>query len=205
MIEHMFFTVKRVFTPVKLACLLAPILPIQVERAKQIDSVSFLIPHLVDGATVFAASDDLLLAGVQVGMSVYQAQQIAPMARVVEPDEAIVETRGQMSFRLLADFIERTGLDRRRLESLILAGAFDSLGERRQLLWDLAEAFDIARRPQALPLHIADEHVAMRPMADNEKLVLTFATTAVTAGMHLAEVRRDAFARAGCLSYHYRC
>ncbi len=42
----------------------------------------------------------------------------------------------------------------------------------------------------------------MRPMADDEKLVLTFATTGVTAGMHLGEVRRDAIARAGCLSYH---
>ena len=76
------------FTPVKLACLLAPNLPIQVERAKQIDSVSFLIPHPVGGATVFAASDDLLHSGVEVGMSVYQARQIAPMARVVEPNES---------------------------------------------------------------------------------------------------------------------
>ncbi len=80
-------------TPVKLACLLAPNLPIQVERAKQIDSVSFLIPHPVDGATVFAASDDLLHAGVEIGMSVYQARQIAPMARIVEPDEATYHAR----------------------------------------------------------------------------------------------------------------
>ncbi len=116
--------------------------------------------------------------------------------------EAIIETRGQMSFRSLADFIERTQLDRRAVESLILAGAFDSLGERRQLLWDLAEAFDLARRPQALPLHIPDERAVMRPMAEDQKLALTFATTGVTAGMHLVEVRRDAFTRAGCWPYY---
>ena len=89
----MFCNVKRVIALAKLACLLAPNLPIQVQRAKLIESVSFLIPHPVDGATVFAASDDLLHAGVEIGMSVYQARQIAPTARIVEPDEATYHAR----------------------------------------------------------------------------------------------------------------
>jgi error-prone DNA polymerase len=38
-------------------------------------------------------------------------------------------------------------------------------------------------------------------MTEEQKLMRTFAATGVTAGMHLVEIRRDAFARAGCLSY----
>jgi error-prone DNA polymerase len=110
------------------------------------------------------------------------------------------------SFRSLADFVRRAcvpalGLDRRAVEALILAGAFDRFGERRQLLWDLAEAFDLARRPAPLPLAVPDERAALAPLSEAQKLMRTFAVTGVTAGMHLVEIRRDAFARAGCLSY----
>jgi error-prone DNA polymerase len=124
-----------------------------------------------------------------------------------ERAEAVVQLRGERPFRSLADFVTRactpqTGLDRRVVEALIMAGAFDDFGERRQLLWDLAEAFDIARRPAPqLPLEVPGEQARMRPMTAEQRLLRTFAATGVTAGMHLAELRRDAFARAGCASY----
>ncbi len=124
-----------------------------------------------------------------------------------ERAEAVVQVRGERPFRSLADFVARacppkTGLDRRVAEALIMAGAFDEFGERRQLLWDLAEAFDIARRPAPqLPLEVPDEQARMRPMTAEQRLLRTFAATGVTAGMHLAELRRDAFTRAGCASY----
>src|SRR6185436_12362191 len=106
-------------------------------------------------------------------------------------------------FRSLTEFVQRTGLDRRAVENLVLAGAFDTFGERRQLLWDLAAAFDLAYQPTPqLALDIPDERAAMQPMAADQRLLRTFATTGVTAGMHLTEIRRDAFARAGCLGYH---
>jgi error-prone DNA polymerase len=38
-------------------------------------------------------------------------------------------------------------------------------------------------------------------MPADERLLRTFATTGVTAGMHLTEIRRDAFTRAGCQPY----
>src|SRR6185295_17703278 len=63
---------------------------------------------------------------------------------------------------------------------------------------------DIARRPAAqgvLALDLPDERALMRPMPADQRLMRTFAVTGVTAGAHLTEVRRDAFARAGCLSY----
>ncbi len=113
----------------------------------------------------------------------------------------MVQIRGNQPFRSLAEFIQRTELERRAAESLILAGAFDSFGERRQLLWDLAEAFEIAHRPAPLPLDIPDEQASLLPMLPEQKLALTFATTGVTAGTHLVEIRRDAFTRAGCIPY----
>jgi len=124
-----------------------------------------------------------------------------------ERAEAVVQLRGERPFRSLVDFVARvctpqTGIDRRVTEALIMAGAFDDFGERRQLLWDLAEAFDIARRPAPqLALEIPDERAHMRPMTAEQQLLRTFAATGVTAGMHLSELRRDAFTRAGCTPY----
>jgi error-prone DNA polymerase len=125
----------------------------------------------------------------------------------LERAEALVVLRGARPFRSLADFVQRACgpgglLDRRAVEALVLAGAFDGFGERRQLLWDLAEAFEVARRPAAqLPLEVPDEQARMPPMSAEQKLLRTYATTGVTVGMHLVELRRDAFARAGCLAY----
>jgi error-prone DNA polymerase len=124
-----------------------------------------------------------------------------------ERAEALVQTRGEQPFRSVADLAARacappTGLDRRAVENLVLAGALDAFGERRQLLWDLAEAFDLARRPAPqLPLAVPDEQALLAPMPADLKLMRTFAATGVTAGPHLVEIRRDAFVRAGCLPY----
>jgi error-prone DNA polymerase len=120
-----------------------------------------------------------------------------------ERAEAIVQLRGEQPFTSLADFVGRTQLPRRPVEALTLAGAFDPFGERRQLLWDLAEAFQIASRSQEpqLWLDIPDERASLRPMTESQRLLRTFAVTGVTAGMHLVEVRRDAFTRAGCKTY----
>jgi error-prone DNA polymerase len=131
--------------------------------------------------------------------------------RGLGPDraEALVQARGDRPFASPADFVARVcgppvGLDRRAVENLVLAGALDAFGERRQLLWDLAEVFDLARRPASapqLPLVAPDEQAVLAPMLADLKLMRTFAATGVTAGPHLVEVRRDAFARAGCLPY----
>ena len=119
-----------------------------------------------------------------------------------ERAEAVVAARGAQPFQSLADFIRRTGLDRRALENLILAGAFDQFNERRQLLWDLAAAFDLVHQPAPqLPLLLADEQAQLAPMPADERLLRTFAATGVTAGAHLTEIKRDAFAQAGCATF----
>ncbi len=121
--------------------------------------------------------------------------------------EALAQVRAERPFVSVADLAARAcgppvGLDRRAMENLVLAGALDAFGERRQLLWDLAEAFELAQRPAPqLPLAVPDERAALAPMPADLKLMRTFAATGVTAGPHLAEIRRDAFARAGCLPY----
>lgn len=71
----------------KLACVLAPNLPIQIERQRRGEGVSLLITHPVDEASVYAFSDDAAEAGVQVGLSLYQARQMAPTALVVAANE----------------------------------------------------------------------------------------------------------------------
>lgn len=116
-----------------------------------------------------------------------------------EKAEAIVEEREQGPFVSLVDFIRRTKLPRRLMESLILAGAFDQFGERRQLLWDLAETLDIAKRPMRMLFEMPDERATMPPMTTSERVMATFAQTGVTVDTHLTELKRDAFDRERCL------
>lgn len=73
----------------KIACVLVPDLPIQVEQQRRNISLPILIPHPIDHSTVMAASPEAVEAGVRVGMSLYQAQQMAPTALVIEPDEMV--------------------------------------------------------------------------------------------------------------------
>ena len=71
----------------KIACVLVPDLPIQLEQQRRNLSLPILIPHPLDHSAIFAASPEATEAGVQIGMSLYQAQQMAPTALVIEPDE----------------------------------------------------------------------------------------------------------------------
>lgn len=111
----------------KIVCVLAAHLPIQIERQKLGANVPLVIAHPVDNTTVFAASEEVLVAGVQVGMSLYQAQQIAPNAhQVIEPDEmAYHAAHGAMeaALRAFSPVIETVGLgefvvDARGLEQI---------------------------------------------------------------------------------------
>ena len=65
----------------------------------------------------------------------------------------VIETERQRGpFRSLPDLVRRTRLDRPHVEAMVLSGALDDVGERRQLLWDIAEAYRLAKRPRELPL-----------------------------------------------------
>jgi error-prone DNA polymerase len=111
--------------------------------------------------------------------------------------ELLEDERRREPFISLTDLVRRTNLDRRHVEALVLAGALDYLGERRQLLWDIAEAYHLARRPSALPLSSRDERVRLPPMNAQTRMATTFASTGVSLEGHLTTLRRDAFTRAG--------
>lgn len=111
----------------------------------------------------------------------------------------ILTARGDHPFTSLVDVIDRTRLDRRAMESLVLAGALDPFGERRQLLWDLAAAFEEAARPGQMALRSPDEQAQMEEMTANERTLTTFGETGVTVDRHLADIYWAAFQRAKCL------
>lgn len=71
----------------KVACVLLPDLPVQIEQQRRNITLPIIVPHPVIGGVVLACSPEAAAAGVQAGMSLYQAQQMVPHAVVVEPDE----------------------------------------------------------------------------------------------------------------------
>ncbi len=117
------------------------------------------------------------------------------------PEQAarVLEERQRRPFASLRDLVQRTGLERRHVEALVLAGALDYVGERRQVLWDLAEAYHLARRPQQAPLNLsaADLHADLAPLDESARLAAAFAFTGAALDAHLTTLRRDAFTRAG--------
>jgi nucleotidyltransferase/DNA polymerase involved in DNA repair len=72
---------------IRLACVLADDLPIQIERQRQPVELPLLITNPTDAGLVFACSPETRANGVHPGMSVYQARQRVPHALVVPPDE----------------------------------------------------------------------------------------------------------------------
>ncbi len=78
---------------------------------------------------------------IRVGLK--QVKGVGEAAR-----QAIVEARGDVPFRSLADFCRRTAgqVPRDAVEALVLAGAFDSLHpNRRETLWQVPRALERAR------------------------------------------------------------
>jgi error-prone DNA polymerase len=113
-----------------------------------------------------------------------------------EQIDVILAERGRRPFGTLADFVRRTGLDRRQVHALVLAGGLDDLGERRQLLWDLAEAFRLAKRPPELGVQVPGERAAMLPMDAATRMATAFAYTGYSMEGHITELRRDIFVAA---------
>ena len=78
----------------------------------------------------------------------------------------ILTARAASPFTSLSDFCRRSRLPRRLIEQLIVAGALDIFGERRQLLWDLdtlrymEEELDLVFPPDAVDLPLLSEEEA---------------------------------------------
>ena len=98
---------------------------------------------------------------------------------------AVVEARRERPFQSLADLCHRTGLGRRVMESLIMAGALDRWHKsRRQLLWELQSALKAAKVAPALGLKPRGDP-AFSALPRHERLWLEQTYAGATAGAHL--------------------
>lgn len=95
------FAGRRTFVSI-----LIPDLPLQVERQRDPAITSFLVADTSQGR-VFAASIDVLKIGVERGMSLYKARQIAPFAQVIEADELAYFSRHEAVFTAVSSIVER--------------------------------------------------------------------------------------------------
>jgi error-prone DNA polymerase len=121
-----------------------------------------------------------------------------------EQTEAFCVERLRRPCTDLNDLVKRSRLPRKHVESLILSGGLEYMGEQRDLLWKLAEAFHLAKRPHNLiPLPLertASEMPVLAPMTAKEKLMHQFHATGITVGQHLTAAKDDVFRKAGALT-----
>ncbi len=107
-----------------IACLLADHLPIQVEQQRRRSDLPLLITHPVDTGLIFACSPEALAAGVQPGLSVYQARQMLPQALLLPPDEhAYHASHGALeaALRAYSPLVETVGLGEFLLDARALS------------------------------------------------------------------------------------
>jgi nucleotidyltransferase/DNA polymerase involved in DNA repair len=96
----------------RLANVLVPGLPVQVERQRR-GGGAFIIEHPIEQGVVFACSEDVARAGVQPGLSIYQAQQLAPQVVVVAADELTyhaLHSAGEAALRAFSPALETVAL-----------------------------------------------------------------------------------------------
>ena len=100
--------------------------------------------------------------------------------------EAIVEARERDGpFRDLADAMRRTGLQREAVESLLMAGAFDSLvSDRRAVLWEAGLLYCPAGAQQPLPLPVQQDMIDLPILSDWEAMLGEYRTMGVHPRSH---------------------
>lgn len=113
----MFYILKQeMFRMQRLTYVLIPGLPIQVEQARAGSDFSenTLIPDVLEGNAVYAASGALHEAGIRIGMPLAQARQIAPYASIIRNDETAyhaVHDRVVTALKTFSPSIETLGLE----------------------------------------------------------------------------------------------
>jgi len=115
-------------------------------------------------------------------------------------EEAIAsleKARSETPFSSLADFYRRAKVCREAVDSLILAGAIDSFGERRRLLWDIGILEHTSR--DALLFECPGYQVPLPNMTDWEKLAAEYSVQGLSAGVHPMKLMRDSLPGDGVL------
>jgi error-prone DNA polymerase len=91
----------------------------------------------------------------------------------------------------LADFMDKTGLQREVVNCLIYAGSFDSLGEdRRSLIWEAGLRYRPASQQLALDLPVVQDIVELTRFDDWERMESEYRTMGLYPNGHLMEKLR---------------
>jgi error-prone DNA polymerase len=101
--------------------------------------------------------------------------------------EAIVAARSRGGpFESLADAMERTGLQREAIESLVAAGAFDVLaGDRRAALWEVGLRYRPVDGQQRLGLPVEQDMAELPGLSEWEEMAGEYRTMGLYPGGHL--------------------
>ena len=106
--------------------------------------------------------------------------------------EAIVEARKRGGeFRSLADAMRRTGLQREAVESLVTAGAFDSMvRDRRSALWEVGLLYQHIGLQRALPMPVEQDMTDLPAMTDWETMAAEYETMGIHPDSHFMKYMR---------------
>jgi len=110
----------------------------------------------------------------------------------------IVAERQKTLYVSLDDFYFRTRLERKPVENLILAGAFDSFGcQKRQLLWQLGLLEK--KCPGELPLEFTDIKVSLPDFTELEEMQVDYKVQGLSTKYNPMQVLRKDISRDGLL------
>lgn len=112
--------------------------------------------------------------------------------------EKIVTERQKGNYQSLKDFYFRTGLEREKIENLILVGAFNFLGKpKRQLLWQLG--FISQQRPHELPLDFPSNEVILPAMSIADETKADYRIQGLSPHYHPMQILRREISHDGIL------
>ncbi len=110
----------------------------------------------------------------------------------------IVTERERAPYYSLEDFYLRTKLERKPVENLILAGAFDSFGgQKRQLLWQLGLLEK--KCPGELPLEFSDSKVSLPDLTELQEMKVDYKVKGLSTKYHPMQVLRKGISGDGLL------
>ena len=107
--------------------------------------------------------------------------------------DAIVDAREHGGpFHSLADAMRRTGIQRKAIESLVSAGAFDSMvPDRRSALWEVGLLYRPSGAQQALPLPVDQDMVKLPAMTGWETMLGEYRTMGIHPNSHFMAYLRE--------------
>lgn len=99
-----------------------------------------------------------------------------------EPIECILRCREERPFTSLEDFCQRTKLSRRQIENLIMSGAMDLWGKRRELLWQLGQ---LDYKAESLDLQFKEDDVLLPSLSQVDSMLLENEVLGLSPGQHV--------------------